>query len=46
VPLVYAEEFARRLTRARTEVVKNAGHAPHLEEPEVTARLVHAFLKE
>ena len=46
VPLVYAEEFARRLPRTRTEIVKNAGHAPHLERPEATAQLVQAFLKE
>jgi pimeloyl-ACP methyl ester carboxylesterase len=46
VPRVYAEEFARRLARTRTEVVKAAGHAPHLEQPEATARLVQAFLKE
>src|SRR5262245_10765228 len=46
VPLVYAEEFARRLPRTRTEVVKNAGHAPHLERPEATAQLVQAFLKQ
>jgi len=46
VPRVYAEEFSRRLTRTRTEVVKEAGHAPHLEQPEATARLVETFLKE
>ena len=46
VPLVYAEEFARRLPRTRTEVVKNAGHAPHLERPEATAQLVQGFLKQ
>ncbi len=46
VPRVYAEEFARRLARTRTEVIKGAGHAPHLEQPETTARLIQAFLKE
>jgi len=46
VPLVYAEEFARRLPRTRTEIVKSAGHAPHLERPEATAQVVQAFLKE
>jgi pimeloyl-ACP methyl ester carboxylesterase len=46
VPLGYAEEFARRLPRTRIEVVKSAGHAPHLEQPEATAQLVQAFLKE
>jgi len=44
VPRVYAEEFARRLGHTRTEIVKDAGHAPHLEQPETTARLVGAFL--
>jgi pimeloyl-ACP methyl ester carboxylesterase len=46
VPLVYKDEFARRLERTRLEVVKNAGHAPHLEQPETTANVVQAFLKE
>src|SRR5262249_5183231 len=42
VPFAYAEEFARRLPGARVEVVKGAGHAPHLEQPERAARLVQA----
>jgi pimeloyl-ACP methyl ester carboxylesterase len=46
VPPVYAEEFARRLARTRTEVIKDAGHAPHLEQPETVAHLVQAFLQE
>jgi len=46
VPLVYADEFARRLPRTRLEVVKGAGHAPHMEQPETTARLVQAFFQE
>jgi len=45
VPRVYAEEFARRLQHTRTEIVEGAGHAPHLEQPEATARLVQLFLK-
>jgi pimeloyl-ACP methyl ester carboxylesterase len=45
VPRAYAEEFGRRLTRARTEIVKSAGHAPHLEQPEATARVVRGFLE-
>jgi pimeloyl-ACP methyl ester carboxylesterase len=44
VPRVYADEFARRLREARIELVKGAGHAPHIEQPETTARLVEAFL--
>jgi pimeloyl-ACP methyl ester carboxylesterase len=46
VPRVYAEEFARRLAHTRTEIVKDAGHAPHLEQPETTARVVEAFLRD
>jgi pimeloyl-ACP methyl ester carboxylesterase len=45
VPRVYAEEFSRRLAHTRTEIVKDAGHAPHLEQPEATARVVEAFLE-
>jgi pimeloyl-ACP methyl ester carboxylesterase len=45
VPRAYADEFSRRLPGARVEVVKAAGHAPHLEQPEVAAGLVQAFLK-
>lgn len=44
VPRVYAEEFARRLAHTRTEVIKDAGHAPHLEQPDATARVVTNFL--
>jgi pimeloyl-ACP methyl ester carboxylesterase len=46
VPRVYAEEFGRRLSKTRLEVVKGAGHAPHLEQPETVAGLVRAFLHE
>ncbi len=45
VPRAYAQEFAGRLPDARLEVVAGAGHAPHLEQPEATARIVQAFLK-
>jgi pimeloyl-ACP methyl ester carboxylesterase len=45
VPRVYAQEFAGRLKDSRLEVVPAAGHAPHLEQPEATARAVGAFLK-
>jgi pimeloyl-ACP methyl ester carboxylesterase len=44
VPLAYAEEFARRLPDTRLEIVKGAGHAPHLEQPGTAAPLVQAFL--
>jgi pimeloyl-ACP methyl ester carboxylesterase len=46
VPLVYAEEFARRIAGARVETIEGAGHAPHLEDPGAIARLVRDFLKD
>jgi pimeloyl-ACP methyl ester carboxylesterase len=45
VPRAYAKEFAGRLADTRLEVVAGAGHAPHLEQPESTARVVQVFLK-
>ena len=45
VPRAYADEFARRLTKSRVEIVKGTGHAPHLEQPDTTAQLVESFLK-
>jgi pimeloyl-ACP methyl ester carboxylesterase len=44
VPMVYAEEFATRIAGARVEIVDQAGHAPHLEQPETVTRLVRGFL--
>jgi pimeloyl-ACP methyl ester carboxylesterase len=44
VPLVYAEEFAGQLSRTTLEVVKGAGHAPHMEQPDATGEFVQAFL--
>jgi pimeloyl-ACP methyl ester carboxylesterase len=44
VPRAYAKEFAGRLADSRLEVVAGAGHAPHLEQPDATARAVAAFL--
>ena len=46
VPPVYAEEFARRIAGARVEIVDQAGHAPHLEQPEAVARLIRDFLSQ
>lgn len=45
VPRAYAKEFASRLPDTRLEVVAGAGHAPQLEQPEATARVVQAFLE-
>jgi pimeloyl-ACP methyl ester carboxylesterase len=44
VPLVYADEFTRRLAGARLQTVDGAGHAPHVEQPAVVARMVREFL--
>jgi len=40
----YAEEFARRLPKARAELVARAGHLPHLEQADEVARLVARHL--
>jgi len=45
VPPVYAEEFARQISRATVETVKEAGHAPHLEQPAAVAASVRGFLR-
>jgi len=45
VPRAYAKEFAGRLADSHLEVVTGAGHAPHLEQPDATARAVQAFLE-
>jgi 2-succinyl-6-hydroxy-2,4-cyclohexadiene-1-carboxylate synthase len=41
-----AEQVAHAIPGARLEVVEDAGHTPHDEQPEVFARLVAAFLQE
>jgi pimeloyl-ACP methyl ester carboxylesterase len=45
VPPVYADEFTRRLPGSRLQTVDQAGHAPHLEQPETVARIVREFAK-
>jgi pimeloyl-ACP methyl ester carboxylesterase len=40
----YAKEFATRIAGARIELVDNAGHLPHLEQPESVAKAVRGFL--
>jgi pimeloyl-ACP methyl ester carboxylesterase len=44
VPSVYADEFSKRLARARIHIITGAGHAPHLEHPASVAGLVRDFL--
>jgi len=46
VPPSYAEEFAKRLVSAKTELVEGAGHAPHQERADVVTRMVQAFLND
>ena len=46
IPPVYAEEFAGRLRDARVQIVGDAGHAPHLEQPATVARVVREFLSQ
>jgi pimeloyl-ACP methyl ester carboxylesterase len=43
VPPIYADEFTRRLRGARVHTVDGAGHVPHLERPDVVARMVTEF---
>ena len=44
IAAAYAEEFARRIARARVELIDGAGHLPQLEKPDKVARLVQEFL--
>jgi len=45
VPVVYAEEFGRRIKNAKVEIVENAGHLPHLEQAEAVTKIVDRFLR-
>jgi pimeloyl-ACP methyl ester carboxylesterase len=40
----YVEEFAARITGAQIERIEGAGHLPHLEQSQVGARVVAAFV--
>lgn len=40
----YAPEFASRIAGARIELLDDAGHLPHLEQPDRVAHLVRDFL--
>jgi pimeloyl-ACP methyl ester carboxylesterase len=41
----YAQDFAARIAGARIELIDNAGHLPHLEQPDAIAKAVRAFLE-
>ena len=45
VPLVYADEFTRRIAGARLHTVEGTGHAPQLEHPDAVARVIREFAK-
>jgi pimeloyl-ACP methyl ester carboxylesterase len=40
----YAEEFAKRIAGARLELIGNAGHLAHIEQPDAVASAVLGFL--
>lgn len=44
VTAAYLERYARLLPNARLATIAEAGHAPHLEQPEAFAKTVLAFL--
>ena len=44
VPPVYAQEFARRITGSRVELIDQAGHMPQLEQHAKVSEVVSGFL--
>ena len=42
-PAAQADNFARAIGGARTHVIRDAGHLPHLEQPQAFAAAVDAF---
>ena len=40
----YAQEFARRISGARIEIIDRAGHLPQLEQSDAVTKAVRAFL--
>jgi pimeloyl-ACP methyl ester carboxylesterase len=46
IPLVYAEEFLRRLQNAKLQIVKEAGHMLPYEQPAEFGRFTTAFCKQ
>jgi pimeloyl-ACP methyl ester carboxylesterase len=44
VSAAYLERYARLLPNARLVTIAEAGHAPHMEQPEAFAKTVFAFL--
>jgi pimeloyl-ACP methyl ester carboxylesterase len=44
VPPIYASEFGARIPNSRVEMIKDAGHVPHLEQSETVLPLIREFL--
>lgn len=44
VPVIYAEEFAKRIADSRVAIIENAGHIPQMEQTEATYAAVTEFL--
>ena len=40
----YAQEFARRMSKARVDLIADAAHLPHLEQPEAVLKAVRGFV--
>jgi pimeloyl-ACP methyl ester carboxylesterase len=43
-PPEHQEELAAGIPNARLEVIENAGHHPHMEQPAAVQRLIRGFL--
>jgi pimeloyl-ACP methyl ester carboxylesterase len=41
----YAAEFTARIAGAKVEIIENAGHLPHLEQPEAVAKAILDFIR-
>jgi pimeloyl-ACP methyl ester carboxylesterase len=44
IAAAYAQEFAKRITGARVQLIERAGHLPHLEQPDAVIKAVRGFL--
>mmetsp|Transcript_27508 Transcript_27508/g.50078 ORF Transcript_27508/g.50078 Transcript_27508/m.50078 type:complete len:412 (-) Transcript_27508:96-1331(-) len=42
----FANKFVNGMPNARLEWIEECGHVPHLEQPELTAKSIEAFLRE
>jgi pimeloyl-ACP methyl ester carboxylesterase len=44
VPVIYAEEFGKRIVGAKVALIDNCGHIPQLEQPAQTLAHIKDFL--